>query len=267
MIIRKYAADELWQRLLAHQIDVALQIPWSKHRFLAQLRTIKVDSSSKSIATALVFDIGSPPFKQASRRHDFASLLDRTRVVARTQRGLARAATSFDPAEPDSLPSPREPRFGLDPHAIRVGADASMADKVDVAMEIQREAASHSIDVGVVPLSSTDTFGEEWKGRVQALVSILNSPIPFESVRHHYRYQAAAVNRGPEMDHLFERIAQTDDDTDRRALFRRAEAILQEEMPMTILFWQPLLSAYRAELCGFHMTTPFLGLDRVRPCS
>src|SRR5262249_15158670 len=71
-----FDAEELWRRLLARQIDVAVMIPWSKQRFLRNLKTVGLDQSTRILGTALLFNRSRPPFSEHKARVAFASAID-----------------------------------------------------------------------------------------------------------------------------------------------------------------------------------------------
>jgi ABC-type transport system substrate-binding protein len=267
LTILVYQAEELWRRLLAHHVDVAMALPWSKHRFLARLHTVKLDASARRVATALWFDSKHLPFDRAEVRRAFAAAIDRIRLVERTEFGFGVASDRLDPSEPATRDfDPEALKRLLGGRTVTLAAFEMASAEVDAAMELQRQLAAFDVDVRIAVLSAADMQAKAARGELDIRFVYLRDPQPYEDTAYHYR----SNQLGPafkDVDGLFDQIAQTADPARRRELFLRIDARVREQAPLTILYWQPILTAYRAEYCGFHMVNPFTGLEGLRRCS
>jgi ABC-type transport system substrate-binding protein len=257
LTVVQYDSEALWRRLLAHHIDAALYVPWSKYRFLDHLGTIKTDKSARFYGIGLCFNIKRKPFDSARARRAFATAIDRKRIVENTEFGFG---IPTERLAPDSSAVTRldiEPaRREIGGRTVHLAVTASDSTQIDVAMELQRQLSAADVTVQIDPgrrIDEADVFicGNE-------------APTPLESGA--YKYGSALDPDLEDVDAIFERIAETRDETVRGALFRQVEDRFLEEAPKTMLFWQPFLSAYRAEYCGYHMVNLFDGLEKMRPC-
>ena len=255
-----YESDQLWRRLLAHHIETALYIPWSKHRFLGHLGTIKTDQSTRLLSTALCFNRNRKPFDRPHLRKAFAAAIDRKRLVDRTEFGFGVATERLDPkVAPTARFGIEEARRELGGRIVRLGVIGSDSDHVDVAMELQRQLSAADVTLQIEPIRPDRPIEA-----VDVAFCASLDPQPLEAAR--YKYGSALDPDLKDVDALFDRIAETKDDSTRKALFQQIEDRVLDEEPLTILFWQPTFSAYRAEYCGYHMVNLFDGLEKMRPC-
>src|SRR5262249_10994664 len=131
------------------------------------------------------------------------------------------------------------------------------SDFIDVAMEIQRQLAAVDVDIRIVPIKPSEALKRV--SEVDVYFTFVPSPVPVEAVGYFYTTQG--------VDTLFARLSETPDESKRKLIFDEIEDRVLDDAPMTVLFWQPLLSAYRSQYCDYHMINPFTGLDKIRPCS
>ena len=257
VIVNPYDSEQLWRRLLARQIEVALLIPWSKHRFLGQLHTIRTDEGTRLVAFAICFNLKRKPFDRAEARRALASAIDRRLLVERTQFGFAKPTERLTHDEvtriPYDLESARNELGGQTLHLTLVGSDSN---QVDVAMDLQRQLAASDITLVIDP-------DKPWETADMTFCTHLD-PQPLEYGA--YKYGTALNPDSKDIDAIFDRIAETRDEAIRRSLFKEVEDRILDGAPKTILFWQTTFSAYRAEYCGYHMVSVFDGLEKMRPC-
>jgi peptide/nickel transport system substrate-binding protein len=258
--LRTFPADELWRRVLARQIDVAVDIPWSKRRFLERLETIRVSTSARELGLGLRFSRGARRLDQKTRQA-LTLAIDRTRLGQRAEFG--RSSERLDASMSTSNRyDPDRARDVLGKHSITIGILAGLTEGLDIAMELQRQLAALDVDLKISEMAATakdDDF--------DLVLVYLRNPAPLEDVAYTYRGDGNLGINSPEVDALFDRISQTEDEASRHLLFERVEEIFRAEAPGTVLFWHPMLNAYRRELCGFEMSNPFTGIDKIRPCS
>jgi len=146
---------------------------------------------------------------------------------------------------------------------VTLGVLSTLSDAIDIAMEIQRQLAAIELDIRIVPLALSDmaSLPALFK-RVDVLFVPVWSPDPIEDVSYAYR----GLNI-PGVSAILDKISEAGDENVRRELFLDLEKLVLEDSSRIILFWQPVLSAYRVRYCGFHMTSLLAGLDKIRPCS
>lgn len=255
--VRAFDSDELWRRLLARHIDAALFIPWSKHRFLNHLSTIRTDKSTREFATGLCFNRARRPFNRAAARKAFAAAIDRERLVRDTEFGFGVATERLDPAEvPTARFDVEAARRELGGRTIHISVIGNSSHQLDVAMELQRQLSAADLTLQI----DLDA------NRLQSDVAFCGflDPRPLESAAS--KYGSTLNPEYKDIDAIFDRIAETKDEVTRHTLFQTVEDRLLEDEPLAILFWQPSFSAYRAEYCGYHMVNLFDGLEKMRPC-
>jgi peptide/nickel transport system substrate-binding protein len=255
-------SDELWRRLLAGQIDVGLLIPWSKRRFLAQLKTVRMDEATRRFSLGLWFNSRRPPFDRVEARRAIADAIDRASLVEKTEFGFGTATQRLDPAVPpwthyDISAAKRE----LGGRTIHIAVEATSSDHIELAMNLQRQlsAADVTLQIDTVPQldqASMQQTDMNFCGSIE--------PRPLELGAS--KYGAVLKHIHKPVETVVDRIAETQDEPTRRALFQEVEDHVLSEVPLTILFWQTTFSAYRAEYCGYHMVNFFDGLERIRPC-
>jgi ABC-type transport system substrate-binding protein len=255
-------SEQLWRRLLARHIEIGLFIPWSKHRFLGHLKTIATDESTRRVSRAICFNSKRDPFARREARRAFADAIDRKALVDKTEFSFGIASNRLDPAEPDTThfeigAAKRE----LGGRIIHIAVDSNNSDAIDVAMNLQRQlsAADVTLQIDAYPTLNDSIL----KAADMTLCGFLD-PRPLESFAARFGSQ-----RNPEykdIDEIFERIAGTQDEPTRHALFQKVEDRIIEDAPVIFLFWQTTFSAYRAEYCGYHMVNAFDGLEKMRPC-
>ena len=260
--VTTFDSDGLWRRLLAGQIDVGLSIPWSKLRFLAQRKTVRIDESTRYYSAALCFNSTRKPFDHAEARRALAAAIDRTSLVERTELGFGTVTQRLNPEERawthfDISAAKRE----LGGRTIHMAVGAKDSDQIELAMNLQRQLSAADITLQIDPYPVID------------MSVVKQSDMNFCGFLDFRPLELAAYKLGTaldpgyaDIDAIFERIAQTQDEPTRRALFQQVEDRILEDAPFTVLFWQTHFSAYRAEYCGYHMTNLFDGLERLKPC-
>ena len=255
--IATYNSDELWRRLVARQIQAALYVPWSKHRFLGHMRTIRTDVSARQFGVAICFNPERHALDRRELRRAFARAIDRERLVERTQFGFGKASQWMDPDESASADFDiSDAKRLLKGRTLHLGVMANESNFVDIAMDLQRQLATADITITIdlnVPIEQAD-------------IGFCGDPDPKPPELLAVKYVTALNPEYSDVEEMFRQITQSADEAVRHALFKKIEQRVVEDPSKVILFWQPSFSAYRAEYCGYHMVNDFDGIEKMRPC-
>ncbi|MDX1576874.1 MAG: ABC transporter substrate-binding protein [Gemmatimonadota bacterium] len=226
------------------------------------------------------------PFREAEARRALAMAMDRGELLRAVARGRGRPASSvippWHPYDPGLEPLPHAPdsaaavleRLGwidADGDGVRERNGEELAFDLlasnsnpllgDLAQVIQSQLAAVGVGVRVRLLEWQTVLGMHRERDFDAVLT--------NWVLDHFRVDPRALfhssqvaiersaNRGsyadPEADSLMERGSTTLDDEEAAAIWRRFAEVLQEDQPVTLLFWNDELAAVRSELEGVRM--------------
>jgi peptide/nickel transport system substrate-binding protein len=253
-----------------------------------------VDSLPGRNYVYLAFNFADPLLADRRVRRAIAHAIDREAVVRHLLRGAATPATGMLPPHHWAY-EPDVPRFPHDPPAARRLLDAAglpdpdgpgpevrfrLLYKTSTSELAQQQAAIlqqqlAAVGIGVdIRAFEWPTFYEDLKaGRFQVAVSMwteINDPDVFR-LRFHSRHRPpAGLNRGgyssPAADRLIEAGARTLDESERRRIYGRLQALLARDLPYVSLWHRDVVAARRLRVRGFRLTpgADFAALREVR---
>jgi Bacterial extracellular solute-binding proteins, family 5 Middle len=230
-IVELSSSDE-WRKLLARELDVMSFSPSLYRDQFDGMDSVHVIDIPATTSAALYFNVRAPALADANVRRQIASGLNR-RAIARIATGDASSAAAPVVGVPDAeitMPS----RLAL----IVVEADSTMLLAASV---VRHELDRLSIRIDVEPVALEEFLSASAQSRHDMVLL----PLP-NGQRRYSRFLSPAPdspsNTGfadPEYDAAVE-----------RGDYVRAQAILDREMPATVLYARPAFAAIDSRFCG-----------------
>lgn len=263
--------EALTEALLSGEVDLTLDVPSRFLRDPASLPAELVLYRQESLSTnLLLFNCARGPLADPEVRRALRRALDLDAMLA-VMPGAGRASGLVPPALPGHLELAREP---FDPGAAAavlrhkgleklrlsfVYGENRSKDWVEASRRLLQRLPEIGVEIEEVVLSSTEYYRRMRAGRFDLARAGWVADYPdadsFVYALCHSSAQTtfALGYRSPELDGLAERARRTIDPDVRAELYRRAERILHEDVPLVPLFHDKEYALARRDVGGVRL--------------
>ncbi len=285
-IVLKVVPDDTMRGLELRKGSVDLVVndlpPDIVHELEAEGR-VQVARSPGLDFSYLGFNMRDPLLRDRRVRHAIGYAIDRDAIVEHLRRGLAKPAIGLIPPqawafEPDVQQFPHDPARARrlldeagypDPDGDGPAMRLRLTLKISTAEEtrlqsavIQQDLRRVGIDLDVRAYEFATFFADVLKGNFQIFSlqwvgGALVDPDILRRVFHSGQTPPAGFNRGyyanPEVDRLIDQATTSLDESDRRALYARAQRLIAEDAPYIPIWNRTNVVVAQRALDGLHV--------------